>query len=159
MLEKCAASGEDINSRGEGGCTALHFAADRGHLAVVQWLIRHGADLDAQDDEGQAALHYAAMCEQHEVSWPGLVLHAWLTTAHRRLVVTNGWSTCTCSRRRCGPQATPALLLAPGNVVCGPACRLDRGHECMPGCWLALGTLVWVVCWLRVCSKGWQCRM
>lgn len=91
MLQECVAAGEDINSRGEGGCTALQFAADRGHLEAVQWLIQHGADLNAQDEEGQTALHYAAMCEQHEVSWLG-----WCCTAAASKAL---WSCRCCSAR------------------------------------------------------------
>jgi hypothetical protein len=75
-LERSVQAGEGLGSRGEGGCTALHFAADRGHLAAVEWLLAHGADVDARDEEGQTAAHYAALCGRRQVrggsgGWPG----------------------------------------------------------------------------------------
>lgn len=37
--------GIDPNLRDGDGATALHFAASRGHLSVVKWLLNHGAKL------------------------------------------------------------------------------------------------------------------
>jgi len=37
----------------------IHWAADRGNADMVQILLKYGADVNAQDDEGQTALHYA----------------------------------------------------------------------------------------------------
>ena len=42
-----------------GGRTALHWAARYGHLSVCQWLVRHGADVDAQMADGTPPLHWA----------------------------------------------------------------------------------------------------
>jgi len=43
------------------GMTALHFAAQNGDLAVVQFLIEHGADIKAQDTVfSRSAIHFAA---------------------------------------------------------------------------------------------------
>lgn len=61
------AAGTPVDIRDDEGCTALHFAADRGHVAIAQALIRAGADVNAQDNDGQAPLHYAALCAQEEV--------------------------------------------------------------------------------------------
>jgi len=68
-VEKIAAMLEaaDVNARDEEGCTALHFAADRGHADVVALLVGHGAEIDAQDVDGATALHYASLCENEEV--------------------------------------------------------------------------------------------
>ena len=33
-LRRCLAAGADVNERDAEGCTALHWAADRGHLQV-----------------------------------------------------------------------------------------------------------------------------
>jgi ankyrin repeat protein len=41
-------------------CTPLHHAAVSGYKGVVETLLRHGVDIDSQDDDGWAALHYAA---------------------------------------------------------------------------------------------------
>ncbi|NXY90021.1 ANKR6 protein, partial [Alcedo cyanopectus] len=42
------------------GRTPLHLAAHKGHLHVVQVLLKAGCDLDIQDDGDQTALHRAA---------------------------------------------------------------------------------------------------
>uniref|UniRef100_A0A8C6SC08 Ankyrin repeat domain 6b n=1 Tax=Neogobius melanostomus TaxID=47308 RepID=A0A8C6SC08_9GOBI len=43
------------------GRSPLHLAAHKGHIEVVQVLLRAGCDLDIQDDGGQTALHRAAV--------------------------------------------------------------------------------------------------
>ena len=43
-----------------GTTTALHYAAQRGHMDVVDWLIAKGADVDAINSAGDTPLHYAA---------------------------------------------------------------------------------------------------
>ncbi|NXB02725.1 ANKR6 protein, partial [Cnemophilus loriae] len=43
------------------GRTPLHLAAHKGHLHVVQVLLKAGCDLDIQDDGDQTALHRAAV--------------------------------------------------------------------------------------------------
>ncbi|NXR85853.1 ANKR6 protein, partial [Hypocryptadius cinnamomeus] len=43
------------------GRTPLHLAAYKGHLQVVQVLLKAGCDLDIQDDGDQTALHRAAV--------------------------------------------------------------------------------------------------
>ena len=44
------------------------LAADRGHTAVVASLLRHGAFVDSQGDDGQTALHCAIVCEFQDVA-------------------------------------------------------------------------------------------
>jgi acyl-CoA-binding protein len=53
---------QDINQWDEEGMTALHWAADRGNIDMMQCLITLKADVNFQDSEGQTALHYAASC-------------------------------------------------------------------------------------------------
>ncbi len=53
--------GADINARGENGYTALHAAAENGHLEVITLLISQGADLHAQLESGQTALDLAVL--------------------------------------------------------------------------------------------------
>lgn len=43
------------------GRSPLHLAAHKGHIEVVQVLLKAGCDLDIQDDGGQTALHRAAV--------------------------------------------------------------------------------------------------
>ncbi|XP_010285580.1 PREDICTED: ankyrin repeat domain-containing protein 6 isoform X1 [Phaethon lepturus] len=49
------------------GRTALHLAAHKGHLHVVQVLLKAGCDLDIQDDGDQTALHRAAVVGNTDV--------------------------------------------------------------------------------------------
>ena len=48
-VEALLARGADVNARSAYGATALSFAADKGHLAVVRALIQHKAKLDVND--------------------------------------------------------------------------------------------------------------
>jgi ankyrin repeat protein len=52
-LEILKRSPELVNARHD-GATALHFAAINGHIEAVRWLLDHGAELDAHDDEYEA---------------------------------------------------------------------------------------------------------
>ncbi len=47
--------GADPNARHRGGWTALHVAAANGHVAIVDLLLQHGADVNALDQCGPAA--------------------------------------------------------------------------------------------------------
>ncbi|KAM8809919.1 ankyrin repeat domain-containing protein 6 [Eudromia elegans] len=49
------------------GRTPLHLAAHKGHLHVVQILLKAGCDLDIQDDGDQTALHRAAVVGNTDV--------------------------------------------------------------------------------------------
>jgi ankyrin repeat protein len=53
MQTLLAADAELIHSRSD-GATALHFAALRGRLDVIDWLLSKGADIDALDEEFQS---------------------------------------------------------------------------------------------------------
>ena len=50
------ATARDINVF---GITALHIAAKVGHLELVQLLLHEGADVNAQDEDGESPLHAA----------------------------------------------------------------------------------------------------
>ena len=35
------------------GRTPLHWSAENGHVAVVKYLVDHGADVNIQDEDGE----------------------------------------------------------------------------------------------------------
>ena len=51
----------DINYKDQNGQTALHIAADRGNLLVVELLLDYGANKDAVDNEGISVLQAAVI--------------------------------------------------------------------------------------------------
>lgn len=58
----------NINELCEEGLSLLHWAADRGSLEIVRFLIQNlKADIDIKDVDGQTPLHYAASCGHAEV--------------------------------------------------------------------------------------------
>ncbi|KAH9175454.1 ankyrin [Lactarius sanguifluus] len=59
--------GADINVRDEYGYTALHLAADRGNVAVVEFLLKQGADKTLKDTDGYTATDLATIAQQHDV--------------------------------------------------------------------------------------------
>ena len=58
--------GVDPNLRDGDGATPLHFAASRGHVETVRWLLRHGARL-VLDKFGKSPINDAAENQQMEV--------------------------------------------------------------------------------------------
>ena len=60
-------NGADVNVVDGQGCTALHWAADRGRLGMIRMLLQYGADVGATNADGQTPLHYAVICDQQEV--------------------------------------------------------------------------------------------
>jgi len=59
--------GIDPNMRDSDGATAVHFAASRGHIDTLTYLLEHGAFLTF-DKYGKSPLNDAAENEQVEVS-------------------------------------------------------------------------------------------
>lgn len=61
VVETLLAAGADFNIRSIGGDSskrsALHLAADRGNVPVLQALLQGGMDADACDESGLSALH------------------------------------------------------------------------------------------------------
>lgn len=57
-VKKYVLEGADVNAKDNDGC--LHGAVMHGGLEIVQFLIAHGAHVDAQNDIKRTPLHYAA---------------------------------------------------------------------------------------------------
>ena len=57
-VETLLLEGVDVDCRSKAGTTALMKAAGELHVAVVQLLLRHGADVNAREDESSLADAY-----------------------------------------------------------------------------------------------------
>ena len=57
-----------INEPDFDGASALHFAAGRGYVRVVEWMLLHGASI-TQDNLGGSPLHDAAEHGQVKVRY------------------------------------------------------------------------------------------
>lgn len=68
-------AGADVNATNEGQFTALHGAAFRGLNEVIEYLVRHGAQLNAQDFKGRTAFRIAQGAQQ------GFRVQPWPSTA------------------------------------------------------------------------------
>ncbi|OWZ02600.1 Serine/threonine protein kinase [Phytophthora megakarya] len=65
LAEDC---GANVNTKNNGGITALMWAAERGYLRIVQCLAKHcGVVMNTMDDEGHTALMKAVTSEQVDV--------------------------------------------------------------------------------------------
>nr|CEL68462.1 TPA: ankyrin repeat-containing protein [Neospora caninum Liverpool] len=56
-----------VNARNDDDMTALHLAADRGHVEVIELLLEKGADVNVQDNSGETPLHVAVVAENLNV--------------------------------------------------------------------------------------------
>src|SRR5919106_101890 len=57
--------GVDVNVKTRYGATALTYAADKGHVQLVEFLIARGADVNAQDSFYQMRAIDMAMMNNH----------------------------------------------------------------------------------------------
>jgi ankyrin repeat protein len=65
-------AGADVNAVNEGDFTALHGAAFRGLNEVVQYLVEHGANINARDYRGRTPFRLAEGSKQsfQFQAWP-----------------------------------------------------------------------------------------
>jgi ankyrin repeat protein len=76
-VEAALLAGAAVNCRGDGGFTALHFAAQERHVDVARVLLEAGADLEAQNEYGGTPLWVAVMnARDTEGGVVGLLLRA-----------------------------------------------------------------------------------
>ncbi len=52
-LKRLVQEGQDINQADQNESKPLTAAASNGHTDSVEWLIQHGAKLEARDEEGR----------------------------------------------------------------------------------------------------------
>ncbi len=62
------AAGYDVNATSEGGYTALHAAAENNHPEVVRLLLKHGANPNAQLENGVTPAEIAEQQGYFEVA-------------------------------------------------------------------------------------------
>ena len=64
-VTKALENGADVNAKTRYGATALTFAADKGHVAIVKLLLDKGADVNAQDSFYSMRAVDMAMMNKH----------------------------------------------------------------------------------------------
>jgi ankyrin repeat protein len=68
----CLAAGFPVNTQDDGGSTALHYAAIRGHAAIERALLQAGADFNIRDKEHSSTpLGWATFGSDHVRGAPG----------------------------------------------------------------------------------------
>jgi hypothetical protein len=93
-----------LNKQDDGGCTALHYAADRDNLETVKYLVARGCSLTIQNNDGETAL-YIATQQNH----PQLVQ---FLTSTSSLITANDYSDYSdysSLRTLCAPFSSPSL--------------------------------------------------
>lgn len=61
----CASQGRcDVNIRNNRGQTPLQLAVTQGHMQLVELLVMEGANVNAEDEEGDTAMHTALSRQQ-----------------------------------------------------------------------------------------------
>lgn len=114
QAQNTAASGKRALSPGKVGDTELHWAAYRGHSAVVERLLQNGAPVDQRVNKGSTPLHLAAYKGHVEVVALLLEHGADVNARNEDGITPLDWA-----RSNSHPD-TEALLLAGGAVVGKP---------------------------------------
>ena len=72
-IKQHIAAGTDVNAKGDGESTPLHWAAYGGHketaeLLIAELLIAEGADVNAESENGVTPLHMTVVYDHKEVA-------------------------------------------------------------------------------------------
>ncbi|XP_078461449.1 uncharacterized protein LOC144726528 [Lampetra planeri] len=67
FLSSLIGSGANVNTKDQYGQTALHTAAQAGHLDAARFLVERGAHVDEPDTNGRTPLHVAAALDHPNV--------------------------------------------------------------------------------------------
>ena len=105
-VELLVEAGADVRAVNEADFTALHGGAFRGSNEVVQFLVDHGADIDAQDFRGRTPYRIAEGAQRP------LQFHEWPETA--AFLETLGADTSLGEPENIGTQQ-PDLSMRPGR--------------------------------------------
>ena len=95
LRSKESSTGRLVDQKDEDGCTALHWAADRGQDKVIQILVDEGANICACDNDGLTPLQYAAIAEQ--LSSFKVLLKAGAALSSALEYVPDDWKPILCS--------------------------------------------------------------
>lgn len=65
-----------MNCQNNVGQSPLHLAVQQGYSSMVEILVKHGADVNAEDQDGDTGLHLALMIEKfHSTAGLHMVLY------------------------------------------------------------------------------------
>lgn len=73
-IEQCLANGDNVNIATRQGMTPLIIASQKGYGDTVSYLLKHGADIEAKDEDGLTALGHAQLQGNNSVA--GILLAA-----------------------------------------------------------------------------------
>ena len=65
IVQALLGQGVDKNQVDNSACTALWYAASKGHLPIVQYLVEQGADMDKADIDGYTPIFGATTYRGH----------------------------------------------------------------------------------------------
>ncbi|RJE26736.1 NACHT domain protein [Aspergillus sclerotialis] len=112
LVRLLLSSGADINVANEGGLTALHLAARRGHQFVVRVLIENGAKANVQSSTGVSPLHQAAY--NGNIGVAQLLMENGATRSFL-LLFLNFSLTAECANDRISPFVSSSVILYSEN--------------------------------------------